>query len=286
VALVWLLNSRILVALCVTWSYIKYHTIIPSNASVLSWDEEYAMAAILQPEDPQFDQFVYPGAGAARYLVAELPGFQENSPTLTVETITALSKSQVEATSKLPSIIVEEHQPGINDLMTGAINPSLQARRTQEELVHITKDDNNAVICRFDFRCLDNFMPYKLFDASEIAKLDILHVPENINRLPSGFHTTTLGLKKVWIEIWHGQAEAVYGDGQLLTELAKVGGAPRQDLVPCTSEDEWDNDHRIYWKMMSDLRTSWGEEEEEAQREEYEHFAEGIAGSISDLLVD
>jgi hypothetical protein len=126
-------------------------------------------------------------------------------------------------------------------------------------------------------------MPYKLFDVREIANLDIFHMLENINRLPSDFHTTTLGLKKVWLEIWHDQVEAVYGDEQLLTELAKVGGVPSQpltegntiaviypeDLVPCTSEGEWDDDHRIYWKMLSDLRrTSW--EEEDAQREEHE----------------
>jgi hypothetical protein len=167
--------------------------------------------------------------------------------------------------------------------MTGATNPSLQPRRTHEELMSITQDDNDAVICRFDFRCLDKFMPYKLFDVREIANLDIFHMHENINRLPSDFHTTTLGLKKVWLEIWHGQVEAVYGDEQLLTELAKVGGVPSQpltegntiaviypeDLVPCTSEGEWDDDHRIYWKMLSDLRgTSWGEGD--TQPEEHE----------------
>ena len=113
-------------------------------------------------------------------------------------------------------------------------------------------------------------MPWKLFSVDDIAHLNILHAPENINYLPPDFHTTTLGLKHVCLVIFHGQEAAVYNDEQLLTELVKVGGVPRrqgrgggivypEDLVPFTSENEWDEEHRTYWKLLGDLsRTTWG----------------------------
>jgi hypothetical protein len=253
---------------------------MPTNTSSSSWDEEYVQAARLQPELLRGADLPHPQAPEARFLVAELTGVEFPSPNFIIESISALTQPQ--AAAQLLGVIVEEHQPGVNDLMTGAMNPALQPRRTPEELAHITRDDNNSTLCRFDFRSLDNFMPYRLFSIREIATFDIFHALDNINRLPEGFHTSTLGLKKVWFEIWKGQVDAVYDDQQLLTELVKVGGVPKQqfseenrigvvypeDLVPCTSEDEWDNDHRIYWKMLWDLgRTSWGGDE--VEQDEY-----------------
>jgi hypothetical protein len=56
----------------------------------------------------------------------------------------------------------------------------------------------------------------------------IKHIPRarNINHLPTGSHTTTLGLKKVWWVIWKGQEDAVYGDEQLL-----VGTPQDKDVI-------------------------------------------------------
>jgi hypothetical protein len=112
-----------------------------------------------------------------------------------METVIAVPESQ-----NVPQLlnIEEQHQPGVNDWMTGTIN--------------------------------------------------IFHAPENINHLPAGFHTTTLGLKEVCWVICKGQEDAGYGDEQLLLEL-KVGGLPSkqetgcgilypEDLIPCTSQDE------------------------------------------------
>jgi hypothetical protein len=192
-----------------------------------------------------------------------------------METIIAISRCQ-----HVPQhlVIEEQHQPGVNDLMTGTISPLHQQRRTPEELASMAREDNNSTICRSDLRYLDIFMPYKLFSIQDIAQLNIFHAPGNVNHLPTGFHTTTLGLKKVWRVIWKDQEDAVYGDEQLLLELLKVGGLPSkqeidcgilypESLVPCTSQDEWDDDHRTYWGMLGDLaRTSWGEEE--AQQDE------------------
>jgi hypothetical protein len=242
-----------------------------ANSSLSSWDEEYVQAARLDPELLKGAGLPHPQAPAARYLVAELTGVEDPSPTFIIETITAVS--QPKSVPQLPRVIVEQYEPGVNDLMTGAMNPALQPRRTPEELARLAQEDNNATVCIFDFRYLNNIMPCRLFSIREIATLNIFNVIDNINRLPAGFHTTTMGLKKVWWEIWRGQADAVYGDELLLMELLKVGGVPGQqyseqagwgvvypeDLVPCTSENEWDDDHRTYWKLLADLgRTSWG----------------------------
>jgi hypothetical protein len=252
-----------------------------TDTSSSSWDEDYVQAARLQPEFLKSAELPHPEAPTARYLVAELTGVEEPSPTFILETISALSQSQ--ALPQGPTVVVEQHQPGVNDLMTGAVNPALQLRRTSEELAQITWDDDNATLCRYDFRYLNNFMPYRLFSPREIATLNIFNALDNIERLPAGFHTTTLGLKKVWLEIWKGQAHAVYDDEQLLTELEKVGGVPRQqyggevefgvvypeDLVPCTSESDWDNDHRRYWKLLGDLeRIGWEQDEGEQDEDE------------------
>jgi hypothetical protein len=252
-----------------------------TGASSSPWDEDYVQAARLQPEFLKGAELPHPQAPAARYFVAELTGVEDPSPTFINETISTLSQSQT--VPQGPVVVVEQHQPGVNDLMTGAVNPALQVRRTAEELAHITRDDDTATLCKFDFRYLNKFMPYRLFSLREIATLNIFHALDNIERLPAGFHTTTLGLKKVWLEIWKGQTHAMYDDELLLTELVKVGGVPRQqygsevgygvvypeDLVPCSSESEWDNEHRIYWKLLGDLeRTGWEQDEGEQDEDE------------------
>jgi hypothetical protein len=231
---------------------------------------DYALAARLTPES-------LPGAGppppqglTTRSLVARLTGVQDPLHTLTTEAIIASSECH-----HVPQLldIEEQHQPGVNDLMTGAISSLHQQRQTPEELASVVREDNNSTVCRSDLRYLDVFMPYKLFSIQDIAQLNVFHAPENINHLPTGFHTTTLGLRVVWWVIWKDQEEAVYGDEQLLLELLKVGGLPSEqetacgilypeDLVPCISQDEWDDDHRTYWRLLGDLeRTRWGEEE-------------------------
>lgn len=231
----------------------------------------YALTARLTPESLAGAELPHPQGPTARFLVAELTGVEDQSHAFIMETAIAVPESQ-----NVPQLlnIEEQHQPGVNDWMTGAINLLHQQRRTPEELASIAREDNNSTVCRSDLRYLDIFMPYKLFGVQDIAQLNIFHAPENINHLPTGFHTTTLGLRKVWWVIWKGQEDAVYGDEQLLLELLKVGGLPSEqetgcrilypeDLVPCTSRDEWDDDHRTYWEMLGDLaRTSWGEEEE------------------------
>jgi hypothetical protein len=72
---------------------------------------------------------------------------------------------------------------------------------------------------------------------------------------------------EAWWVIWKGQEDAVYGDEQLLLEPLKVGSLPGEqetgcvilypeDLVPCTSQNEWDDDHRTYWEMLGCLATT------------------------------
>jgi hypothetical protein len=236
--------------------------------------EYYALTARLTPESLAGAEMPHPQGPIAHFLVAELTGAEDQSHTFITKTIASVPESQ-----NVPQCLnIEEHQPGVNDSMTGAINLLHQQRRTPEELASIAREDNNSTVCRSDLRYLGIFMPYKLFSIQDIAQLNIFHEPENINHLPTGFYTTTLGLKKVWWVIWKGQEDAVYGDEQLLLELLKVGGLPSEqgtgcgilypeDLVPCTSQDEWDDDHRAYWEMLGNLaRTSWGEEEAEQDR--------------------
>src|SRR5277367_3314274 len=205
--------------------------------------EYYALTARLTPESLADAELPRPQGPTARFLVAELTGVEDQSHTFIMETIIAVPESQ-NVPQRLN--IEEQHQPGVNDSMTGAINLLHQQRRTPEELASIAREDNNSTVCRSDLRYLDIFMPYKLFSIQDIAQLNIFHAPENINHLPTGFHTTTLGLRKVWWVIWKGQEDAVYGDEQLLLELLKVGGLPSEqetgcgilypeDLVPCTS---------------------------------------------------
>jgi hypothetical protein len=237
--------------------------------------EYYALTARLTPESLAGTELRHPQGPTARFPVAGLTGVEDQSHTFIMETITAVPESQ-NVPQRLN--IEEQHQPGVNDSMTGAINLLHQQRRTPEELASIAREDNNSTVCRSDLRYLDIFMPYKLLSIQDIAQLNLFHAPENVNHLPTGFHTTTLGLKKVCWVIWKGQEDAVYGDEQLLLELLKVGGLPSEqetghgilypeDLVPCTLQDEWDDDHRAYWEMLGDLaRTSWGEEEAEQDK--------------------
>jgi hypothetical protein len=237
--------------------------------------DDYVLIARLTPESLVGAELPHPQGPIARFLVAELTGVEDSLHTFIRETMIAISESQV--VSQLLDI-EEQHQPGVNDLMTGAANPLHQQRRTPEELASIAREDNNSTVCRSNLRYLDIYMPYKLFGIQDIAQLNIFHAPENINHLPTGFHTTTLGLKKVWWVIWKGQEDAVYDDEQVLVELLKVGGLPGEqetgcgilypeDLVPCTSQDEWDDDHKTYWETLGDLaRTSWGDEEAEQDK--------------------
>lgn len=242
-----------------------------ANASCSSWDEDCFQEAKLPPELLAVAELPHSHTPAAHYLVAELTGVEDSSPTFLVETISALSQCQ--SAAQPSDANVEQHRPGVNDLMTGAVDPSVQPSQTTDDLASIVRDDNDSTICRDDWSYLIEFMPYKLFSLEDIVPLNVFHAPDNINLLPSGFHTTTLGLKKVGVEIWKGQEDAVYTDEELLTELVKVGGVPQsarcgvvypEDLVPCTSESEWDDDHRMYWEILGDLvRTSWREDEAE-----------------------
>ena len=226
--------------------------------------ECYAPTVRLTPESLAGAELPHPQDLTTRFLVAELTGVEDQSHTFITETVIAVPESQ-----NVPQLlnIEEQHQPGVNDWMAGAINLLHQRRRTPEELASIAREDNNSTVCRSDLRYLDIFMPYKLFSIQDIAQLNIFYAPENINHLPTGFHTTTLGLRKVWWVIWKGQEDAVYDDEQLLLELLKVGGLPSEqetgcvilypkDLVPCTSQNEWDDDHRTYWEMLGYLATT------------------------------
>ena len=244
---------------------------MPPNASSASWDDKYALAAKFVVEELA-GALTQAEAPATHSLVAELTGIEDPPPTLIIETIIGLGQPQSQAAPQLLLVEVEPHQPSVNDLMAGAVYPAVQPHRSPEELASLVQDDNDSTLCRYDFRYLDNFMPWKLFGVGDIAQLNILHAPEHVNCLPPDFYTTTLGLKKVWLVIFQGREAAVYNDEQLLTELVKVGGVPRkqdpgcgivypEDLVPCTSENEWDDEHRVYWKLLGDLaRTSWGED--------------------------
>jgi hypothetical protein len=248
----------------------SHFAIMSAGKSLSPSSEDYALAARLTPESFAGAEPPPPQGLTTRFLVAGPTGVQDPSHTLITETIIASSKRH-----HVPQLldIEEQHQPGVNDLMTGAISPLHQQCRTPEELASMAREDNNSTVCRSDLRYLGVFMPYKLFRIQDIAQLNVFHAPENVNHLPTGFHTTTLGLKVVWWVIWKDQEEAVYGDEQLLLELLKVGGLPSEqetacgilypeDLVPCTSQDEWDDDHRKYWRVLGDLaRTRWGEEE-------------------------
>ena len=261
---------------------------MPSNASSTSWDDDYAVAADLTPEELA-EALARPEAPVARYLVAELTGVDDPSPTLIIETIAALNQSQPRPmppvaqdllqqqwpVSPVPHVKVEQHRPGVNDLAAGAVNPAVQPFRTLQELESIPQDGNDSTLCRYDFRILAEQMPYKLFGIEDLRSLNIFNAPENIQHLPTGFHTTMLGLKKVWIELFRGQEQAVYSDEQLLRALLKVGGVPRpkesykgcfivypEDLVPCANKESWDDDHRMYWALLADLgRKTWGEDE-------------------------
>ena len=262
-----------------------------TSASSTSWDDEYGIAADLTPEELA-EALARPNAPVARYLVAELTGVDDPSPTLIIETITALNQSQPRPVHpvasglfqqhrpapQVPHVSVEQHRPGVNDLAAGAVYPAVQPFRTPEELESIPQDGNDSTLCKYDFRILAEQMPYKLFGIGDLRSLNLFNAAENIQHLPTGFHTTTLGLKKVWIEVFRGQEQAVYSDEQLLRALLKVGGVPRpkgsfivypEDLVPCANEELWDDDHRTYWALLADLaRTSWGENAAEQDGDE------------------
>ena len=247
---------------------------MPTNGSSPSWDAEYAVAADLTPEELT-EALSRPEAPVARYLVAELTGVDNPSPTLIIETITALNNSQSQSQPQpqpqpQPSHVqIEQHQPGINDLMMGATHPAFDRPHTAQELASVTQDDNDSTVCRYDFQLLADHMPHKLFGVRDLRPLNLFHVSENIKYLPDGYQTTTLGLKTVWMEVFRGQEQAVYDDEQLLSALLKVGGLPRpqdvpgaivypEDLVPCASPKVWDSEHWRFWEQLGDLATtSW-----------------------------
>ena len=93
--------------------------------------EDYALAARLAPES-------LPGAGSpspqgltTRFLVAGPTGVQDPSHTLITNTVFASSECH-----HVPQLLDTEkqHQPGVNDLMTGAMSPLHQQHRTLRSL--------------------------------------------------------------------------------------------------------------------------------------------------------
>ena len=82
--------------------------------------EYYALTARLTPESLAGAELPHPQGPTARFLVAELTGVEDQSHTFIMETIIAVPESQ-NVPQRLN--IEEQHQPGVNDSMTGAMKP-------------------------------------------------------------------------------------------------------------------------------------------------------------------
>lgn len=227
-----------------------------------------------RPETRAAQALPDPDMPEARHLVVQLTGIGDPSPTFIREIFSGiLARTEDQDRHALQILLWEEHVPGVNDLMSGAIHPATQGLRSPEELAAIPLEDNFDNICSASLPHMEKYMPNKLFNLAAIASLELFNQPEHINLLPSGFHTTVRGLRVAHVELFQGGETRPFDDNDLYNELLKVGGTPRdtrivvlypEDLVPCVPEEEWSPLQRQFWEEIRGIDFAGEAEDEEA----------------------
>lgn len=142
----------------------------------------------------------------------------------------------------LPEVVVEQYEPGINDIMTGAVDPQ-DALSTNALGLSFSDDDD--VICSSRHRCgyCYDKMPYRVLRRSHLYKLGLpLDDQRHLDLLPVDLLTTFRGVERAWDEfedIRRQYQDEVREDEEfdpdlnqsLILALAKRGGTSRRQVV-------------------------------------------------------
>lgn len=266
-----------------------------TKANSSSSDERLRQAAMATP-DPLAELGLHsPNSPLVRFLIKRLTGVEDPSPSFICDIYSASAKIEgkhapsAEAPTptipyRAPCATIEDHQPGINDLVSGILDPATHPAKTAAQLQALATRDNNSTLCHNTLTSMNTHMPTKLFTLSDLARFDLFHTVNHLSDLPAGYHTSMVGMRLLDAALCH---KGGYTDAEMFAELRKLGGVPKdkdtrvvfpEDLVPCVPlESLREETYRLYWKEIRDsAKASWGEDDDEDDDDEGESESEAV----------
>ncbi|EXJ90093.1 hypothetical protein A1O3_03162 [Capronia epimyces CBS 606.96] len=156
----------------------------------------------------------------------------------------------------LPEVIIEDHLPGENDMMSGAVDP-------QDDIQPLSTFTEESVMCdcKNNFARLLSSMPFKVIGRYELATFNLpFDDVRCLQQLPPDFLTTYFGVGRAMAE---ATEDMEYSDDAFLEAMAKRGGTSRrrvvypEDIIPFIGfgevedgEDDGDLYDQEYWREL------------------------------------
>lgn len=178
------------------------------------------------------------------------------------------SKSTPSPETSTPSqatVTFEEHDPGVNDFMSGCVlSPSPRHRRRS-----FSTASDDATVASSDIFLAVHSMPFKILSLKDLPELDLFDRRFPSEVFPVSFTTTILGVCRAVEDARHVMQSEDTGrltwDDALVGALAKRGGYfPEEkdveyveDMVPLVEEEEADCFDGEYWGMIANQGTIW-----------------------------
>jgi hypothetical protein len=194
----------------------------------------------LSPTDPQNEVFFHAGA-------------EEPAPSTDEEDLPTSKENK----DNQQGVVMEQHQEGVNDFMTSALDPRDTLKATD------TNYEEGAILhAPIDMHHLFLAMPHKIIRRKQLLRFNLpWRDPTSVRLLQYDFVTTVSGIQRAVEEVSEDNDDY---DWALLRALEIRGGTADEEVVypehvvPYLEDDDVDFDWE-YWIELQKLGDFWGE---------------------------
>jgi hypothetical protein len=188
--------------------------------------------------------------------------------TVPVVELQALLDRETADDAECDDVIIEEHERGENDMMSGALPEWYESGLTHQ-------DEHDATVCVDDFFFLHRHMPNYMLGVEALRRYNFVTNKEQLDDLGDDFYTTIDGIKRAWEEANLDKEEGHPTDDwdvNFLCYLSKRGGSLADQWsrvrYPGDLEQTCEDTDDEFWYNISCMRLSEEERWERERREE------------------